>query len=797
MPGAARTFLVVAGMLLLAAGTAPAALAFVMPPEAPPTHAGHDLYLPVSINDVSRDLIVVTHVDDQGGMSISAADLASLGLLSAPAALGADGRVELSRLPTVTFVVDLAQQTLSFKAPDTARVRLIVAAGGANPATPLADGAPPPDGKPGMAGGLLNYDIYASAIRPDGAGVVVAPLAGSFEARAFGPFGLIDQTFSALSDPLLVRRLDSTWSYSDPGTLRTYRVGDIVTNALSWSRPTRLGGIQIQNDFGLRSDIITYPVPDLSGSAALPSTVDIYVNNVGRYSGTIPDGPFDIVDLPLITGPGTVRMVVRDANGREVVTSADYLASQRLLRPGLSDYSAEMGFARTHFATDKDGYDSRLMASGSIRTGVNDWLTFEGHAEGGLELLNIGAGAVFAVGQLGIGQFSAAGSRTPESTGLQLTGTLQLAFGEVTLAARAQRSFGRFEDIASVTLPDVIDRTLPTPHAVYQLSVSAPVPLAGSRMNFSYTQVEPVVGETSQILAAGYSHKLFGGSLSASAYTDLRSKNYGLTASLWMPLGGDFSTGASVHNGPSGTSETADFSHADNNQVGSLGWLVRVNHDDETSWTASARSKLPMATVRARLAHAGGVTAGSAELAGAVVVADGGVFLTRPINDAFAIVDVGTPAIPVMFQNRALGVTGRDGKLVLPGLNAYEKNRISIDPSKLPLDSVVQTTTAIVVPADRAGVVVKFGDNASGGTALVTFRDAEGAVLPVGTTGKTVPGVPDFMVGYDGQALVQGLAAANALTLTLPDGGLCTADVPYAANGGAMVLIPGAVCRPQ
>ena len=294
---------------------------------------------------------------------------------------------------------------------------------------------------------------------------------------------------------------------------------------------------------------------------------------------------------------------------------------------------------------------------------------------------------------------------------------------------------------------------------------------------------------------------VFGGLCGEAVYVLLAKRLSGqvpvVTASLWMPLGGDFSTGASVHNGPSGTSETADFSHADNNQVGSLGWLVRVNHDDETSWTASARSKLPMATVRARLAHAGGVTAGSAELAGAVVVADGGVFLTRPINDAFAIVDVGTPAIPVMFQNRALGVTGRDGKLVLPGLNAYEKNRISIDPSKLPLDSVVQTTTAIVVPADRAGVVVKFGDNASGGTALVTFRDAEGAVLPVGTTGKTVPGVPDFMVGYDGQALVQGLAAANALTLTLPDGGLCTADVPYAANGGAMVLIPGAVCRPQ
>ena len=55
------------------------------------------------------------------------------------------------------------------------------------------------------------------------------------------------------------------------------------------------------------------------------------------------------VDVPVVTGEGTVQVVVRDATGKEVVTSADYFAAQELLKPGLSDYSAEVGFARTNF----------------------------------------------------------------------------------------------------------------------------------------------------------------------------------------------------------------------------------------------------------------------------------------------------------------------------------------------------------------------------------------------------------------------------------------------------------------
>jgi hypothetical protein len=96
---------------------------------------------------------------------------------------------------------------------------LIIAADGSDPMA-LPDTAAP-EGKSGMVGALLNNDLYGSASYDDGgAGIVTNPLAGSFEALAFGPFGLIDQTFSALSQPLQLRRLDTTLSYSNPDAMR-------------------------------------------------------------------------------------------------------------------------------------------------------------------------------------------------------------------------------------------------------------------------------------------------------------------------------------------------------------------------------------------------------------------------------------------------------------------------------------------------------------------------------------------------------------------------------------------------
>jgi outer membrane usher protein len=143
-------------------------------------------------------------------------------------------------------------------------------------------------------GAVLNYSLFFSTdnlldrdIKP------FQGISGGFDARFFSPFGTLNQSFTAsLSDGELqgVKRLNTTWSYSDPERMISYRAGDFVSGGLGWTRPVYLGGMQIQRNFSLRSDLVTLPMPVVSGSAAVPSTLEVYTGNVRTYSARCPLG---------------------------------------------------------------------------------------------------------------------------------------------------------------------------------------------------------------------------------------------------------------------------------------------------------------------------------------------------------------------------------------------------------------------------------------------------------------------------------------------------------------------------
>src|SRR5690606_5208998 len=126
---------------------------------------------------------------------------------------------------------------------------------------------------------------------------------GWLEGRVFGPLGVISHaqivSTSGL-DHYDTVRLDTTWSYSDPGTMVTYQAGDVISGGLAWTRPTRLGGFRVHRNFRLRPDLITMPLPALAGSAAVPSTVEVFIDNTRRLQQQVPPGPFVITSLPVI-----------------------------------------------------------------------------------------------------------------------------------------------------------------------------------------------------------------------------------------------------------------------------------------------------------------------------------------------------------------------------------------------------------------------------------------------------------------------------------------------------------------
>lgn len=762
---------------------------------------GRELFLEVTVNGVSSNLVAAFREDPDGTLTIETEQLRNVGIAPAREARRPDGLIQIDLLPGVSFQYDELNQTIAFTSADEGRAARIIdaAARGASPTDPVERANPK-----SAYGALLNYSLFTSAHNSNSdTSLAFGGISGSFETRFFSPYGVLSQTFLA-SAPHESRfdstRLDTTWSYSDAQSMTTYRLGDYVTGGLEWTRPTRLGGIQVQRNFSLRSDLVTIAIPDLSGSAAVPSTLDVYLNNTRRFSEEVPAGPFQIINLPIVTGAGTARVVVRDAQGHEVATESSFFASNRLLAPGLLDFSGEIGFARKFFGRESNVYDERPFGSGSIRYGLTNWLTLEGHAEGGEDLINAGGGAIFGIGSFGVASLSGANSYSNGEAGFQMAGSAELNLWELRFHGRMQRTFGNYQDIASITserLPGDAYPRSDTPKALDQVSVSVPLVFDPSFLNVSFTQMEKAEGERQSVVGLSFSRSFFGDStVSVSGFSDLDGKNHGIYAGLTVPLGKDYSSSAAVSSSPNGVAATTDFIRSEGQQAGDYGWRVRHTQAEKAVSSAAGSYRAPFARLAARIDRQDDSYRASASMEGAVVAAGGGLFTSTRIDDAFAIVDAGAPGVEVQYENRPAGHTDRDGKLLLPRLRSNENNRISIDPTNLPLDAVVNNTREIVVPANRSGVVVSFGVDTAAKAALVTFRGPDGNHIEMGATGQVRGETLQFMIGYDGQALVEGLIADNRITVEQIDGGTCVAELRYEPRPGEQVSIPDAICNP-
>ncbi len=777
---------------------------------ADPAAAGGPLQLEVLLNGRPIGLIGAFWQDADGKLSAKRKELEELHL-KAPDRFAAEDEVDLAELPGVSYRYDVARQTIDIEVGDDGRLPQLYDLRGAAKPLPVTRSS---------TGAVLNYLIFGGG---DGRNSVVTNwqfqgVSATLDAHLFSPYGIVSQsgiltsnTGGVVSESL---RLDSTWTFKDPANALTYRAGDMISGGLAWTRPIRLGGLQVQRDFATRPDLVTLPLPGFSGSAAVPSSVDVYVNNVRTITQDVDSGPFRLTNLPILSGQGDASVIVRDSSGHEVETSLPFLVSNKLLAAGLFDYSLEAGFPRLLYGVSSNVYANAPAGSGSWRYGFSDRLTLEAHAEATRGLANAGIGASLGLDRIGLVSAAFAGSLHNGTAGGQVYASFDTTLFGLSFSASTLRTIGAYDDLAAMTarpfgfvpveapasltsglFPQNSFWLLLPPKIQDQFSIGLPLPLLGGSLNLGYVSQVYSSANRVMLLDVGYSRQMFGGaSFFATAFAGLDNRrNAGVSLGLSIPLGGDVTASSGVSRDRSGLSVANDLAKPLRREPGSIGWRISDLEGAGTLRSASAAYRGDYGKVEATASQSPSGFAGTLGAEGAIVAAGGGLFFANRIDDAFAVVDAGAPGIEVYHENRPVARTDGSGKAIVPLLNSYQPNKISIDPRDLPLDASIATTQEVLVPTDRGGVLADFGIKTNMRSAIVIFAGPDGQTLPAGLRGRTASG-QGFVVGYDGRAFIEGLDAENAVTVETP-GGDCRAEFAYAPHGNGQVLIGPVICK--
>ncbi len=769
--------LLLQGLASAAPAPEPAALALIPEKAGVGAGAGEDLYLEVVLNGTSTRRLA--HFTRTGArLHASTSTLRALGFVLP----GDDAVVDLAAIDGVSVRYEEARQQVEIGAPPALLDQKVAVLNAREVSIPRAQASP---------GLLFNYDLHGTIGDHGDIGV-----SAYSELRAFNDWGVLTSTAIARAAGTSGSdwsgdnvRLDTRFSRSFVDRATTLHIGDTISGSLAWTRATRIGGIQWQRNFALQPELVTFPVPAFFGQATLPSTVDLYIDGLKQYSSEVPAGPFQLNTLPIVNGNGDAQVVVTDALGRRSTLDFSFYTTSQLLRRGLDDYSFEAGFVRRGYGVDSFAYAHDPSASGTWRRGMTDWLTVESHAEAGASLVNAGGGAVIGVGGAGVVNLAAATSRNHGETGSLVELGYSWRNERFNLSLDSVRSFGRYRDIAS-NEGQAPARQSDRAQAGVMLG-------AFGSVAFSYVAQRHVGEARSRYAGASYYRSLGPRmSLNLGANQNLdhardRSVYLGLSLSF------DHSTSASLslqHDGH-GNLATLEAGRPVNPD-GGYGWRARVQEGSdarggEAEFTRRGQHGQLIAGVR----NLRGDSQGYADFSGALVFMDEHVLAGRRIDDAFAVVSTdGVPGVPVLLENRPIGSTDAHGDLLVTPLNAYQRNKLAIDPMRLPADVRIERVDAEIVPSDRAGTLVRFGITPVHAASII-LHDAAGKPLPVGSHVQ-VRGKPDSnaVVGFDGLTYLEGLEAHTALEVQTPDG-FCHVQFDYSAGREGVPSIGPLACR--
>ncbi len=637
-------------------------------------------------------------------------------------------------------------------------------------------------------GVLLNYDVYAS-----NPGRSTSNLSVWSELRGFGAWGALSNTGvyrrggSGTSGTYV--RYDTRWTYADTDRIRSYSAGDLIAAPLAWGSAVRIGGAQVARNYAIRPDLVTFPLPEFAGQAAVPSAVDLFINGYKAGSDRVEPGPFTMPSAPYLTGAGEAAVVTTDALGRQVTTTIPFYVANTLLVPGTDEYAVAAGALRRDYGLRNFAYGPPVASAG-LRRGINRHLTLEGRAEWAPELRVAGAGFVASPGTWGVVNGSLSHSQVRGQRGQQVTLGYQYNAQRFGIGAQHMQRSGGYSDLSLYDSPGA----RPTRRST-QVNGSLSMGEAGS-LAAGYFNVQSADGSRTRLLSASYSRPLTATAfLSLIVNKAIGARDYSVQAQVTWPLGLRGSTTVTATQDRQGQSGQLQFSSTPP-PAGGVGWNLgyATNSGSGAYRQVGGIWRTPFTQLQGGVYAQGDTQSHWLGATGSVVAMDGRLLPANRINDAFVLVSTGgVPGVGVRYENQLLGQTDAGGHLLVPGVPGYYPARVEVDLLDLPDHMQVPQPQQRVAVRAGSGSLLRF-EITSTVAARITLVDEAGKPLAVGLPVRHVQSGQNTVVGWDGLVYLEGLAAQNELIVSGPGAARCRVRFPAAVDTPQVLRIGPLTC---
>lgn len=503
-------------------------------------------------------------------------------------------------------------------------------------------------------------------------------------------------------------RLMSNLTYDRREDLLRGVLGDFFASSGDLGSTLNMGGISLSKNYRMDPYFVKFPEISFSGLISLPSEIEIYRDGFLIRRERVSPGGIELKDIPTYVGSGLIEIVLKDPFGREQRIRLPYYFSDQHLKKGLHEFSYNIGFEREDFGVVSNRY-KRLSFLGFHRYGLTDTLTVGMRGEAMKEVVNVGFSTTYLLPKrFGVIDASLAwsGSRGREDG---LGGSIGYLYQDRRLSLHLLlRAFTR--EYSNISLEKTTERTK------YEVSAGGGYTSEwlGS-FSIHVARTKKYQGTDSKSLFASYSRKITDRS---NIFANFKRDFEGNLNEFMIGLNYYFDYGIMA----SASHQRTDGASSERIQViknlpmgegvGGRASYERVHKREEDYNNVNLQFQY-----NAKYGQYGGefistnrVESYSFTAAGALTFVKDTFNITRPIQDSFALVKVGDlKGVGVNLSNQEIGRTGRSGKVLIPNLNSYYDNQISINDKDVPMEFTLSEVTKYVSPPFRSGSYIEFG----------------------------------------------------------------------------------------